>query len=168
MNSDVTVRNTLCIAIICFFFLIFSSECGIYSFSGSSLPSHIKTVAVPLFEDSTSEFGIDQEITDGLIEVVTQDNTLKIATPRGADSLIRGKITQVQDRAGQYDEQENASDFRIYITVSVSFEDVKKRKVLWEETWTHWGAYTSDRQEGIEEAIDKIAQDILNRTVSGW
>ena len=144
---------------ICFSLFLFSG-CGIYSFSGSSLPPHIKTVSIPLFEDQTSEFGLDQQITDELIMVVTQDNTLKIAGLRGADSFIKGEITQVLDRAGQYDEQENASDFRIYITVTVSFEDAKKRK--------HWGAYSGDRQEGMLEAVGKITQDILNRTVSGW
>ena len=152
---------------ICFSLFLFSG-CGIYSFSGSSLPPHIKTVSIPLFEDQTSEFGLDQQITDELIMVVTQDNTLKIAGLRGADSFIKGEITQVLDRAGQYDEQENASDFRIYITVTVSFEDAKKRKLMWEETWTHWGAYSGDRQEGMLEAVGKITQDILNRTVSGW
>jgi hypothetical protein len=144
------------------------SECGIYSFSGSTLPPHIKTVAVPLFEDKTTEFGIDQKFTDGLIDAIIQDNTLKIADPRSADALVRGEILRVEDRAGQYNAQETASDYRVSITAKVAFEDVKKRQILWEETWTQWGSYTDDREAGIDEAIKKISTEILNRTVSGW
>ncbi len=144
------------------------SGCGIYSFSGSTLPSHIKTVAVPLFEDKTTEFGIDQKFTDGLINAIIEDNTLKIADPRSADALVRGEILRVEDRAGQYNAQETASDYRVTISIKVAFEDVKKRKILWEETWTDWGSYSDDREAGIDEAIKKLSTEILNRTVSGW
>lgn len=142
--------------------------CGVYSFSGSSIPSHIKTVAIPLFEDKTSEFGIDQQLTDTLIDAITQDNTLRISGLREGDSILRGTILRVEDRAGQYDREEQASDFRVTITITVVFEDVKKRKTLWEETWSQWGSYESDRNEGIKEAVDKLTTEILNRTVSGW
>lgn len=148
--------------------IVYFEGCGIYSFSGSAIPPHIKTVAVPLFEDRTTEFGIDQKLTDALIEAVTKDNTLKISDTRESDSVLKGTILRIQDQAGQYDANEEASDFRVNITVTVSFEDVKKRKILWEETWTHWGRYETDRNVGINEAVGKIINDILNRTVSAW
>jgi hypothetical protein len=150
------------------FSILLIGKCGFYSFSGSALPAHIKTVAVPLFEDQTTEFGIDQQFTDGLIDAIIEDNTLKIADPRSADALVKGQILKVVDRAGQYNAEETASDYRIYITAKVVFEDVKKRKILWEETWTQWGSYTDNREEGIEEAVTKLSTEILNRTVSGW
>jgi hypothetical protein len=143
-------------------------QCGVYSFSGSNLPPHIRTIAVPLFQDQTPEFGIDQLITDAVIESINQDNTLRIASIRTSDSALRGTILRIIDSAGQYDQDEQASTFRVTLVVKVSFEDLKKRKILWEETWSHWGNYTDVREEGIEEAIDKITNDIINRTVSGW
>lgn len=142
--------------------------CGVYSFSGSTLPSYIKTVAVPLFENRTPEFGIDQLLTDMLIDAITQDNTLNISSLRNTDSILRGTILRIVDSAGQYDKNEIAADFRVNITIQVSFEDVKKRKVLWEETWIQWGSYKNNRDEGIESAAEKLSTDILNRTVSGW
>ncbi|MCD6116014.1 LptE family protein [bacterium] len=151
-----------------FAFLGFSAGCGIYSFSGSTIPSNIKTVGIPLFENNTPEFGIDQQITDALIEAISADNTLKIADTRNADSILKGTILQITDRAGQYDANENASSYRITINIKVSFEDVKKRKVFWEETWSQWGQYESDRNQGIKDAVSKLTTDILNKTVSGW
>jgi len=143
-------------------------SCGIYSLSGSTLPAHIKTVAIPLFQTRTPEFGIDQEITDAVIEAVTRDNTLKISDQRNSDSLIRGTILQITDSAGAYDQNESASNFRVTIRIKIAFEDKKKQDIMWEETWSHWGEYTSDRSEGIKEATDKIAEAIINRTLSGW
>lgn len=156
------------IAMIIFILAIFIQGCGIYSFSGSTIAPHIKTVAVPLFEDQTVEFGINQKMTDILIEAITDDNTLKIANERSADSILKGIILKIDDRSGQYDQNEIASDFRVNISVKVSFEDTKERKVLWEQTWTQFGTYESNREEGIDEALDKLATLIINQTVSGW
>ena len=151
-----------------FILVIFIQGCGIYSFSGSTIAPHIKTVAVPLFEDQTVEFGTNQKMTDILIEAITDDNTLKVADERSADSILRGIIVRIQDVTGQYDQSEIASDFRINITVKVAFQDLKERKVLWEETWTQFGTYESNREDGIDEALDKLATMIINQTVSGW
>jgi len=161
-----SLKSIFIITILSFFVLF--AGCGIYSFSGSTIPSHIKTVAVPLFGNNTPEFGIDQQLTDALIDAISADNTLKIADARNADSILKGTILQITDRAGQYDANENASSYRVTINIKVSFEDVKKRKVLWEETWSGWGLYESDRNQGVEDAISKLTIDILNRTVSGW
>jgi hypothetical protein len=143
-------------------------RCGPYSFSGSTLPSDIRTVFIPLFDNKTSEFGIDRQITDLLISAITRDNTLKIAGARDADARLVGSILRAEDRAGQYDQNEQATDFRITLTVQVAFEDIKKRKNLWEETLTQWGSYSDNRDDGIRQAVEKLSTDIINRTVSGW
>jgi len=153
--------------------LIISMSCSYYSFSGS-LPAHIKTIAIPLFDDRTPEYGIKEKLTDALIDEFTRDGTLKIADQRSADSILRGTILSVTDRADAYDREERAESFRIYITVEVKYEDLKKKKVLWKDRLTQWGRYSittggpEDREVGINEAVEKLAEDILNKTVSGW
>ena len=82
------------------------TACGPYSFSGSALPSYIKTVAVPIFEDRTAEFGIKEALTDAIIERITQDNTLKISDRRRADSVLDGTVLRIEDRAGAYNRDE--------------------------------------------------------------
>ncbi|MBN2028948.1 LptE family protein [bacterium] len=169
MNESVKTLISAMILLSIVSFLLWS--CGPYSFSGSTLPSHIRTVAVPLFEDRTAEFGIDQKLTDRLIEAITSDNTLKIGNQRNADSILNGTIELIRDTAGEYNQGEVASDFRVTITVRVSFEDIQKQEVLWDETWMQFGVYDNvetDRDRGIDEALDKLTSDILNRTVSGW
>ncbi len=146
-------------------------KCGIYSFSGSTLPPHLKTVGVPVFLDNTAEFGIDQQITDLIIEAIRKDNTLKIADPGTADAQLNGTITSIRDRAGQYDAGENASDFRVTLTIKAKFEDMHKREVRWEGSFSDFGTYDNiniSREDAIAEAVEKIAEDIINKTVSDW
>ncbi len=157
----------LSLAFVCLF-----TACGPYSFSGTSLP-HIKTVAIPIFQDQTAEFGIKEKLTEAVIDEFTRDNTLKITDRRNADSVIEGTILSVVDEAGTFTKGEKVKDIKVFITVKVKYEDLKKRKIIWEEEITQWGTFNPDegpesRQAGIEEAIAKIANEILNKSVSGW
>lgn len=163
------------LAAVCLFgFLgLFAVSCGHYSFSGSTLPAYIKTVAIPLFENKTSEFGISEKLTDAVIDAFTQDNTLKIVDPSLANALISGEITSVTDRASTFNQQEQVQSYRVYVSVRVEFRDQKKRKILWKAALQEWGEYqhsasTEERQKAIDEAVKKLAEDILNKTVAGW
>ncbi|MBN1541332.1 LptE family protein [candidate division KSB1 bacterium] len=146
--------------------------CGFYSFSGSLAP-HLRTIAVPLFDNQTAEFGVSEEMTDWIIDEFSQDNTLKIADPADADILLEGSIATVDDRAGAFDQAEQVQDVRVYVTVAVTCTDQIKREVMWKERLTQWGTYEpaggpEERAAGIAQAIEKISQEILNKTVSGW
>jgi hypothetical protein len=152
--------------------LLICTGCGFYSFSGSLAP-HLNTVAVPLFENRTAEFGITEDMTDIIIEEFTRDNTLKISDRSGADVLIEGVILRINDRAGGFDAQERVQDYKIYLTVSIKCTDQQKQQLLWEERITQWGSFDpsagpESRNDGIAEAIEKISQEVLNKTVSGW
>ncbi|RMD98179.1 MAG: hypothetical protein D6814_08055 [Calditrichaeota bacterium] len=147
--------------------------CGAYSFSGSAYP-HIKSIAVPLFADRTAEFGVKEELTNSIIEAFTRDNTLKIADRRNADSILNGTLLSLTERPGAYNRQEQVQEIQVYLTVEIQYKDLKKRKIIWEDKITQFGTYVpGDSQKGtreaaISEAISKIVDEVLNRTVSGW
>lgn len=146
--------------------------CGVYSFSSSGA-SHLKTVAIPIFQDQTAEFGVKEELTDAVIDQFTKDNTLRVTDRRRADVLLEGTLLSVRDEAGAFTSNESVKDIKIFITISVQYQDLTKRKLLWEDEITQWGTFNPDdnsqsRKTAISEAIEKIATDILNKSVSGW
>ncbi len=144
--------------------------CGPYSFTGSGLPG-IKTIAVPLFENLTEEYGIREELTNKLVQAFVQDNTLKIVNERIADAVLRGTILKYQKEAYTFDENENVKEYIARIYVKVIVEDKKHSKNVWEEeNLQGWGTFPADSSEayGKSKAIDKLTEDIVNRTVKGW
>ncbi len=161
---------------LCWIFVFLLLRCGYYSFSGSSIPSHLKTVAIPVMDNKTVEFGVPEDLTDALIAMFTRDNSLKVVDRRSADSIIEGTIVNIRDQAGAYNQEETVKEIRVYVIVQAKFEDLKKNKIMWEEQITQWGTYSPDgstgesatRQEAIAEAMEKIVDDIFNKTVSGW
>ena len=154
-------------------FLLAMAGCWYYSTSGSLLPSHIKTVAVPLFENETTwEYGIKEKLTDAVIDAFTQDNTLRVESERSADSVIRASIVAIKEVPFTYDREEQVQEYKMQIFLNIQFEDLKGKKVIWEdESMEGWGTYSAeveDWQNGIDQAIEKLASDIVNKTVAGW
>jgi hypothetical protein len=146
-------------------------SCGPYSFTGSGLPG-IKTIAVPLFENQTQEYGIREELTEKLVQGFVQDNTLKVVNERIADSILRGTILKYERVAHTFDEKENVKEYIVRIYVKVALEDKKHSKNIWEEeNLQGWGIYSATDEtetDGKDKAIDKLTEDIVNRTVKGW
>lgn len=155
-----------------FFGMFFVLSCSYYSLKGS-LPPHLRTVAIPLFDNRTAEFGIAETLTDAVIDEFIRDGSLKIADRGAADVLILGSIVSVSDRAGAFDEQETVQDVKVYLSVRVECTDQVKRQAMWEERITQFGSYDpaegpNGRTNAYEEAFEKISQEILNKTVSNW
>ena len=149
--------------------LLFS--CGVYSFSGSGL-SGINIIAIPLFDNQTQEYGLREALTEKIADMFVQDNTLKVVNERSADSILRGVVTRYARETHTFDEQENPKEYIARIWVKVTFEEKKDKKVVWkEDNLLGWGIYSAlDETEemGKQRAIEKLAEDIVNKTVKGW
>ncbi len=155
-----------------FSFLIFLSGCA-YSFSGSSVPKHLKTIAIPLFEDQSGfgEPGLKENFTTTLITLFVNDNSLQIAERNTADSILEGSIVTVEDAPSIIAPGEQVSKRRVTITVRVSYQDLKLRKKVWEKDFSNWGEYSTSgetRTVALTQAVNKVTDDILIETVSGW
>ncbi|MCX6639885.1 MAG: LptE family protein [bacterium] len=154
------------------------SGCFRYSFSGA-VPSHIKTVALPLFENKTAEYGISEEITDKLTLAFQKDNTLKISSEQDADAILRGVLVKIDDVPYTYSgtgtgQNFDIGEYKLSLTVSLEYYDQMKNEVIWKKDLSSWGTYNhqtgspDERTQGFEQAIDKLTQDIVNLTISGW
>ncbi|MDE3058710.1 MAG: LptE family protein [Bacteroidota bacterium] len=144
-----------------------------YSFTGSSVPPHLKTIAVPLFEDQSGfgEPNLRENLTKEIIDQFVSDNSLTPADRSTSDSMLEGTITTVSDAPQVIAPGEQVSTRRVTITVHVTFQDLKLRKKVWEKNFTEYGDYepgSQVRTAALTDAINKLANDVLLETVSGW
>jgi hypothetical protein len=146
-----------------------------YSFTGASVPAHLRTVAIPLVDDQ-STFGeplLRERFTTGLTEAFILDNSLEVAEKTVADCLLEGVITSVSDAPAVVGEGEQVTKRRVTMNVKFVFQDLKLRRKVWEKSFSNWGDYESggglsQRTTGLDEAIRKLTEDVLLETVSGW
>jgi len=147
----------------------------IYSFTGASVPSHLKTVAIPLVDDQSGfgTPGLREQFTTELTNQFINDNSLEVTERTTADAILEGVITAVTDAPAVVQQGEQVAKRRVTVSARFAFQDMKLRRKAWEKTFSNWGDYDSggglsQQQAGIQEAIKKIAEDVLLETVSGW
>ena len=146
-------------------------SCGVYTFSPSALGG-VKTAAIPLFDNKTSESGLSQSLTDKLSRAFVDNNTLRVVPEGRADAVLRGTIVSYKREAYTYSQAEVVAEYIVRIAVDVGFYDKKNSKAIWEEKgMSNWGTYNSVSETedyGKDRALDKLVEDILNKTVKGW
>jgi hypothetical protein len=135
-------------------------------------------VAIPTFDNQTAEPGLEQEVTEQITQDFIRDNSLQVVPQERADSGIYGQIIRYENRVFGYNAQAQTEEYEIVIEVRVVFKDLIKRKTLWTEEsilgrTTYFvvettGQEAQDEVSGRSEAIQRLSDDILNRTVRSW
>lgn len=168
--------------------------CAYYSMAGS-IPPNIRSLAIPLVMNQTSEFGITEQITDDLQSRFQEENILRLKPEQEADSILRGTLLSVEDVVHTFTKEEAVSEYRLTLKIEFIWYDVKKDKVLLSKVYTGWGAYgfgsdistdgvdndgdgliDSDDEDEFGEprafatriAVTKIAEDVINDFVTSW
>lgn len=110
-----------------------AASCG-YALAGrgSSLPSHIRVIGVPLFKNNTPVFELDRTLTERVrTELLSRGKYRVEPRATGVDALVEATITSLTLAPATFDQNRQASRYFITITASVSFKDLKTGKQLW-------------------------------------
>lgn len=149
-----------------------SVACGPYGFREGGRKGSLSSIAVPLFENRTAEYGIRELLTEGIIDRFIKDGSLPVVNEKRADAVLRGIVTGYRRDPYTYDASERVKEYRVTITVSARLEDAARRQVIWEDdALEQWGIFAADTESedlGKERAVAKLAEDVVNRTVKGW
>lgn len=148
--------------------------CSVYTFSGSSLPGHLKTVDVPLFANVSLQPEVAEAITTELTRRVLADNVLKVVSGNG-DATLAGTVRGYSNGQYVYDVQEartaTVSQYIVRLTVDVVFTDNKKNEPLYQATLTGQGIYKADTEtesDGRSRAVADVVDKILQNSVQSW
>ena len=117
-----------------------------------------------------------ETLTQTLIQKFIDDNTLNVTDRNNANAVLECTISGFSDAPSVVSATstgEGVTTRRITISVLVTYRDLVEKKNIFEKTFTNYGDYpplgsVNDRTNAITTAVDKITDDILLETVSGW
>lgn len=152
------------------------SGCGVYGFRGNNPPKGINSLAVPTTEDISgfSAPTLAETFTERLKSRIIIDNTFRVADKKISDGVLNCTIISVTDEASVIASGDNVTQRKLTLTIKVTFEDLKKQKLVWEKNFQNYGEYASsgndfsNRETGIAIAVEKIAEDIVIDLTSNW
>ena len=143
-----------------------------YSFRGQSAGA-IKSIAIPTFENLSTEFGIADVVTQSLVRGFQRDGTLRITLEGQADAILRGRIVRVEDQPYTARANQVVEEYRFAMSCEIELVDISTQTPLWTQVYPAWAIYRytgslENRDAAIEEAVGKLQMDILNRIVGSW
>jgi outer membrane lipopolysaccharide assembly protein LptE/RlpB len=106
--------------------------CG-YSLRGN-LPAHIKTIAIPIFQNRTPVPAVENFLTNAVVNAFSTNGRLRITSVDRADSILEGEITNYNLQSIAYDAAANIRQFRLTVTLNLRFRDVRRNEVLFQRT----------------------------------
>jgi Lipopolysaccharide-assembly len=163
--------SNLCLSAIAAVCLLVLSSC--YSFSGGSVPEHLKTVSIATVVDN-SGFG-DATFRDfttvTLVNRFRSDNSFQLVDEEG-DARLTPILARIQDRI-QNVQGNFEGERRVVVTVDVEYFDAVKQRVVWKRSFENFDVYNAaqaaeDRPRAIRTALSRIVDDILLAVVSDW
>ena len=105
-------------------FALLLNGCGYHLVgTGSYLPSHLKTLFIPVFTNSSSEPEIHRELTSSIINSFITDGRLKIVRKGNSDMVMKGSLFYYDLRAVSFSSSDFASDYIVKLGVEVEVID---------------------------------------------
>jgi hypothetical protein len=155
--------------------LVNFTSCCSYSFTGASVPPHLKTISIPVADDRSGAGvpGLRELFTTMLTQKFIDDNTLRVSDRVNANASLDCTISSYSDAPAVVSGANNVTTRRITIGVQVIYKDLVKRKNIFEQTFSNYGDYSgngglTEKNAAINIAVDKITEDVLLAAVSGW
>lgn len=125
--------------------------CG-YSFQGT-LPSHIKTVAVPMFLNRTSQPGVEGIITNAVVHAFATNGRLRVVRTAEADAILDGEVTGYSVGPIAFSPSLGIQEYRLSVVLNLRMRDVRRNVLIFQ-------------QNGVSEIADFRVVGSVSTTVS--
>jgi hypothetical protein len=141
---------------------------------GTALPKHIKTLAIPPFQNPSLRFKVEQRFTSALVdETIRRVRGINVVTSaEGADAVVNGSIRNFLLRPLVLDDSGRARILEVTVIVALTIRDQTKNKVLFDnQNFVYRGEYevSGDAQSFFSEegpAAERLARDFAKSVVS--
>jgi lipopolysaccharide assembly LptE-like protein len=140
----------------------------------NQLPSRIKTVAVPAFQNNALRYKIESRFTEAVVnELIHRGRGLRVQAEReGADAVIEGVIKSFSYAGVLLDDRGRARIFEVTIEAAVTVRDQTANRVLYDnQNFVFRGEYefANDPRNFFNEedpAVQRMARNFAESIVS--
>jgi len=139
--------------------------------TGSSLPTHIQRISIPMFKNSTTRYQLDVKLTRKVIEEMIARGKVEVTSETNkADAVLNGEILSFRVNPIAFTGQASADRYNITIVARIVLRDVTRGKIIFSNpSFIYQQEYEvpegSDFESVETEAIDKIAEKFARSLV---
>ncbi len=147
---------------------------GCYSFTATTLPSHIKSVVIEEVDNRTLDPVLANRLRDG-VQTLFRRNAGKVRiVNENGDADFAMTLLSYSNRPDNFSSSAEVETYRVTLRVDVTFYDNVQRKVIYEgKGLSADGVYDvqkneSEERHGQERAIEKLQELIITNALAKW
>ena len=147
---------------------------GCYSFTASTLPSHIKTVQIHEVEDKTLDPVLANNIHTAVVDMFKKNAGGVRLVNENANADFEMTLLSYTNKPENYNSNSDVETYRVTIRVSVKFYDNVKDRIIYEsKSLSADGTYDIQKNEsedrhGQARAIEKMQDLIIANALAKW
>jgi hypothetical protein len=132
----------------------------------------VKSIAIPMFENTTLKYGLETVFTDAVVNAFVADGRLKVVSETKADAVLLCSVTGFTRAAFSYDESGNVKQDKVTVTLDVLYKKTETDEVIFEQNgFSEWSTYfleSETEEEAISRAAAKFGEDLIREIASAW
>ncbi len=147
---------------------------GCYSFTASTLPSHIKTVNIHEVDDKTLDPVLANNIHTAVVDMFKRNAGGVRLVNGDANADFEITLLSYSNKPENYNSNSDVETYRVTIRVEVKFYDNVKERIIYEsKSLSADGVYdvqaneTEDRH-GQTRAVEKLQDLIVSNALAKW
>ena len=147
---------------------------GCYSFTASTLPSHIKTVQIHEVEDKTLDPVLANNIHTAVVDMFRKNAGGVRLVNEDANADFQITLLGYTNKPENYNSNSDVETYRVTIRVNVKFFDNVKERIIYESnSLSADGTYDIQKNEtedrhGQARAIEKLQDLIIANALAKW
>ncbi len=155
-----------------FILTLLTNSC--YSFRGSSVPPHLKTISLAkvvdnsnfgsaVYKDLCTQFLTDRFRAESLLQFVDKDG----------DARLVAVLTDIRDEAISVKSGEIERERKVRVSIEAEYYDAVKKRQIFKKSFSNTSVFVvanaiTERDKAIRTALKQDVDDILLAVVSGW
>ena len=163
------------LSLVFFITIVFGSGCGVYSFTGASIPPEAKTISIQFFPNKAQLVvaTLSPVFTETLQDQFQNQTTLNLIE-RNGDLTLEGEITEYSVRPAAIQSNQTAALTKLTVTVNVRYTNRFEPDKDFEQKFSQFIEYPAESdlnaiQDDLLVTITQmLSTDIFNKAVINW
>jgi hypothetical protein len=148
--------------------ILLTGACG-YRFTGEGVGPRpgLQRIAIPVFENSTSESGLETLLASDLRHEFILRSRFQVVPVEQSEAVFRGHIIKLYTADIAHRQAEQTIESRIYITLDIRCEDTRTGEILWQDrSLTYFKEYLHTADPMITYANRRRAEAVIARDLA--
>ncbi len=143
--------------------------CGVYTFNPAG-KSSIKSIAIEPFQNETVQLGLEDQMTNDVIDAFIANGQLKVLPAQDAEAVLHGTLVKYERKPYEYTQSGEVQSYAVTMDFNITL-NANDGSEMWSQQMTQTGVYelaTQTEEDGQKLALSRLVEAILNKTTKSW